>query len=132
VGIRRRGPPSVAPAAVALGLLGAVMVGLGFSRLLWLEVVLIAVAGGLQFVVMTHCGSVIQQVVDDDHRGRVMSLYGLCWGGLLPVGGLLLGVGWHFAGPLVALVASGLVAIAFAALVIWRQAGPVQTRAGAA
>jgi MFS family permease len=74
VGIRRHGPPSVAPAAVALGLLGAVMVGLGFSRLLWLEVVLVGVAGALQFAAMTHCGSVIQQVVDDDHRGRVMRL----------------------------------------------------------
>jgi sugar phosphate permease len=114
VGIRQHGPPSVTPAAAMLVLLGAVMVGLGFSRLLWLEVGLIAFAGGLQFGVMTHCASVIQQVVDDDHRGRVMSLYSLCWGGLLPVGGLMLGIGWHFAGALAALVASGSIAVAFA------------------
>lgn len=114
VGIRGYGPPSVTPAGVMLVLLGAVMVGLGFSRLLWLEVGLIAFAGGLQFGVMTHCASVIQQVVDDDHRGRVMSLYSLCWGGLLPVGGLMLGIGWHFAGALAALVASGSIAMAVA------------------
>jgi MFS family permease len=114
VGVRRNGPPSVTPSAIMLCLLGAVMVGLGFSRLLWLEVGLIAVAGGLQFGTMTHCASVIQQVVDDDHRGRVMSLYSLCWGGLLPVGGLVLGIGWHFAGALAALVASGSTAMAIA------------------
>jgi MFS family permease len=113
VGIRY-GPAGVTPAATMLGLLGMTMIGLGFSRSLWLEVGLIAVAGGLQFGTMTHCATVVQQVVDDDHRGRVMSLYGLCWGGLLPVGGLLLGTAWHFAGPLAALVTSGSIAVAFA------------------
>ncbi len=91
---------------------------LGLNRLLWLEFVLVGLGGGLLFAIMTQCNSVIQQVVDDDHRGRVMSLYAVCWGSLLPVGGLMLGTVWHFAGPAIALSINGAVAIAFAAWVL--------------
>jgi hypothetical protein len=63
---------------------------------------------------MTECAAIIQTVVADSHRGRVMSLYFLCWGGLLPVGGLILGASWHAFGPVVALGASGLTCVVVA------------------
>jgi MFS family permease len=123
VALRRPGTPTITPAAVRLVLLSVAVAGLGLSRVLWLSMLLIAAAGALQFGVMTHCNAVIQQVIDNSHRGRVMSLYSLCWGGLLPVGGLLLGLGWHVVGPAVALSSSGCVSLAFATYLLVRQRG---------
>ena len=40
---------------------------------------------------MTSLQTLIQQVVDDNKRGRVMSLFQVCWAGLLPFGGLGMG-----------------------------------------
>ena len=73
----------------------------------------------MQFGIMTHCNTVVQAVVEDDHRGRVMSLYVLCWGGLLPLGGLLLGTVWHLVGPVIAIGSSGLIALAVAVSTLW-------------
>jgi MFS family permease len=126
VALRRPAAPSVTPAAVLLVLLSGTVMGLGASRVLWLSMLLIGTATALQFGVMTHCNAVIQQVIANTHRGRVMSLYGLCWGGLLPVGGLLLGVAWHFVGPTVALSASGCVSLAFAVYLLTRHRGRPQ------
>jgi MFS family permease len=39
---------------------------------------------------LTHVTTIIQQTVPDQLRGRVLSLYSLCWN-LLPLGGLLAG-----------------------------------------
>jgi MFS family permease len=118
VALRPTARPSVTQPAVMLIAMGLTVAGLGVNRGLWLEFVLVGVGGGLLFAIMTQCNSVIQQVIDDDHRGRVMSLYAVCWGGLLPVGGLVLGTVWHFFGPMVALSINGGVAIAFAAWVL--------------
>jgi MFS family permease len=118
VALRPTARPSVTQPAVMLIAMGLTVAGLGVNRVLWLEFVLVGVGGGLLFAIMTQCNSVIQQVIDDDHRGRVMSLYAVCWGGLLPVGGLVLGTVWHFFGPMVALSINGGVAIAFAAWVL--------------
>lgn len=118
VAARPPATPGVTPPAAMLLALGTVVAALGVNRLLWLQCLLIGVGGALQFGIMTLCNGVIQQVVDDDHRGRVMSLYLVCWGGLLPVGGLLLGTVWHLVGPLAALTVNGCVAMAFALWVL--------------
>lgn len=120
---------SVTPPAVLLVALGTCVVLLGLNRLLWAQLVLIAACGGIQFAIMTLCNTVVQQMVDDSHRGRVMSLYTVCWGGVLPVGGLILGTIWHFLGPTVGLAVHGGVALLFALWVL--RPGAVRT-AGAA
>jgi MFS family permease len=128
VALRPLARPSVTPPAVLLLALGACVVGLAVSRELWLQFALIGAAGGIQFAIMTLCNTVLQQVVDDSHRGRVMSLYTVCWGGLLPIGGLLLGTLWHFLGPTTALGIHGTVVLAFALWVL--RPGAVRTPAG--
>ena len=115
---RPNSAPTVTPAAMLLALQGVVVVALGFTTVLWLAVALVTIGGAMMFAIMTSCNTVIQAVVDDDHRGRVMSLYVMCWGGLMPVGGLLLGVVWHFAGPQVALGSCGLAALLVAGAVL--------------
>jgi len=113
--LRRPAPQvSVRPAVLMLALAGVVMATLAVATHLWLVVVLALAIGALQFAIMTECAQVIQSVVADSHRGRVMSIYFLCWGGLLPIGGLVLGTTWHAFGPVVALGASGTVCVAIA------------------
>lgn len=50
-----------------------------------------ALSGFFFFWLMTNLQTVLQQAVDDSKRGRVMSLFQVCWAGLLPFGGLGLG-----------------------------------------
>ena len=52
---------------------------------------LIVLGGGLTFSIMNSINSLLQHLVDDEQRGRVLSLYFVGWGGLLPLGGLGLG-----------------------------------------
>lgn len=113
-GLPRSAAPSVSPAAAMLGLQAAVVAGLAFAREFWVVMALLVLGGVLQFGIMTSCNAVLQAVVDDEHRGRVSSLYILCWGGLLPVGGLLLGVLWRLFGATPALVSCAAVVLAVA------------------
>jgi predicted MFS family arabinose efflux permease len=78
------------------------MLGLCFALYLfalssdiWLSVVLAALVGAVNFGLMTTLNATLQYIVDDRNRGRVMSLYLLCWGGLIPIGGLLVATAAH-------------------------------------
>ncbi len=53
--------------------------------------------GYFYFSIMTNLQTLIQQVVDESKRGRVMSLFQVAWGGLVPFGSLSMG---FLAGPL--------------------------------
>lgn len=77
--------------AAELLVLGALLPFVGLSRHVAVTVILVAVCGGLSLSVFTAVNTLLQQLVDDAQRGRVMSLYFMCWGGLLPFGGLGLG-----------------------------------------
>ena len=64
-----------------------------FAHTAYLPVVaaLAMVIAGLNFSIMTTLNIILQDVVEEHSRGRVMSLYILAWGGLIPIGSLLLG-----------------------------------------
>ena len=74
-------------AAVAMFGLGCVL--LGVSRWLWLSMVLMAVTGyGLMYQVVA-TNTIVQTIVDDDKRGRVMAFYAIALLGSAPIGSLL-------------------------------------------
>jgi hypothetical protein len=75
--------------ALALALVGLALAAQAGSFALVL--VFAAVAGGLNFGVMTRLNSILHFVVDERKRGRVMSLYLLAWAGFLPLGAVPLG-----------------------------------------
>jgi len=58
--------------------------GMGFA------LPVLALVGFCSTFYLTHVTTIIQQAVPDHLRGRVLSLYSLCWN-LLPLGGLLAG-----------------------------------------
>lgn len=73
------------------GLFGAGLIGFGFSRMLWLSVLLVAVAG---FGMMRHMASsntILQTIVQEDKRGRVMAYYSMAFQGIAPFGSLIAG-----------------------------------------
>jgi MFS family permease len=70
---------------------GASLVAFGFSRVLWLALVSLAVAGFGMMVLMAASNTFLQTVADDDKRGRVVSMYTMAYIGLSPFGSLLAG-----------------------------------------
>ena len=75
---------------------GAFISGLGFivfsiSKVLWLSLISVFVISFGIMLIIAFCNILIQTVVDDDKRGRVMSLHVLALMGMTPFGNLLLG-----------------------------------------
>jgi len=62
----------------------------------------------------------IQQMVDDDLRGRVMSIYSLTFFGFMPLGALGAGIiAEHFGEPFTVMLGAG-ISLLVAILVYWR------------
>jgi hypothetical protein len=97
--------------------LGVVLGGIGLTRNYWAVMALSALSGALLFGLMATLATSLQYLIDDYARGRVMALYGLAWAGLVPVGGLLLGMIGGLMGPASAIIAAG-VATALAGAII--------------
>jgi len=55
------------------------------------------IVGYFYFAVMTRLQTLVQQIVDESKRGRVMSLFQVAWAGLVPFGSLAMG---FLAGPI--------------------------------
>jgi len=84
-----RGLYRVIPAVAAL--LGAGLIAFSLSRNLWLSLALMAVTGFGMMQCAAASNTVIQTIVDDDKRGRVMSYYMMAFMGAGPLGSLLAG-----------------------------------------
>jgi MFS family permease len=76
---------------IAAAAFGAALIGVSVSRVLWLTLACLALAGFGMMVQMASSNTVLQTLVDDDKRGRVMSLYSMAFTGVAPLGSLLLG-----------------------------------------
>ena len=72
-------------------LFGVSLVAFACSRNLWLSVALMAVGGFGMLVQMAASNTIIQTIVDEDKRGRVMSFYAMAFMGMAPFGSLLAG-----------------------------------------
>lgn len=62
------------------------------SNIFLLSMVLMLVIGFGMIMQMTSCNTILQTIVDDDKRGRVMSFYTMAFMGTAPFGSLLAGV----------------------------------------
>jgi MFS family permease len=70
---------------------GASLIAFSFSRTLWLSAVLLVPAGFCMMVEMAASNTLIQSMVPDRLRGRVMAVYSMMFMGLAPVGALVAG-----------------------------------------
>jgi MFS family permease len=70
---------------------GAGLIAFSFSRVMWLSLLLMVVTGLGFMVQMAASNTVLQTIVDEDKRGRVMSFYTMAFMGTAPFGSLLAG-----------------------------------------
>lgn len=102
--------------AIGAGIFGASLVLFSFSRSFGLSLLLMLVSGFGMMVQMAASNTVLQTILDDDKRGRVMSFYTLSFMGMAPFGSLLAGtLAVKFGAP-GAIITGGVCCIAGAAL----------------
>ena len=77
--------------ALMMGLLGLATVGVSCSSVLWVSLILLATTGFAMIVTMAAGNTILQTIVEEDKRGRVMSLYTMAFMGVAPLGSLLAG-----------------------------------------
>jgi MFS family permease len=76
---------------VATTVLGAGMIGFAMSDNLWLSMAMLLFTGFGFMVQMASSNTLLQTIVDEDKRGRVMSFYTMSFQGTAPFGALLAG-----------------------------------------
>ncbi len=101
---------------LAAALFGAGLVAFGLSRSLALSLVLMLATGSGFMVQMASSNTVIQTIVREDMRGRVMAFYTMAFMGTAPFGSLLAGVLAERFGAPRTLMAGGVACIVGAAL----------------
>ena len=87
-----------------------------FVSRLWLAVPILSLAGFGMMAQMASSNTVLQTIVDDDKRGRVMAFYSMAFIGTAPIGSLILGGLADRFGPASAFATGGAACILAAAL----------------
>ena len=80
---------------VAAGVFGLGLIGFGLSSTFWLSMAMVLVAGAGMMQGMAASNTIIQTLVDEDKRGRVMSYYTMAFMDMAPFGSLLAGTMAH-------------------------------------
>jgi MFS family permease len=76
---------------IAASLFGLGLIAFSLSRLLALSLMMMIVTGFGMIVAMAASNTVLQTIVEDDKRGRIMSFYTMAFMGMAPFGSLLAG-----------------------------------------
>ncbi|MDP2912205.1 MAG: MFS transporter [Candidatus Omnitrophota bacterium] len=76
---------------VSAGIFGIGIAAFSFSHNIWLSLVLLVISGFGIMVQIAASNTILQTIVDDDKRGRVMSFYTMAFIGMAPLGSLLAG-----------------------------------------
>ncbi len=76
---------------LASAMFGAGLIAFSFTRVLWLAIPFLVLTGFGFMVQMASSNTVIQTIVDDEKRGRVMSFYMMAFLGTAPFGSLIAG-----------------------------------------
>lgn len=95
---------------------GCGLIAFSLSRWLWLSLPLMLITGLGMITQVAACNTIIQTIVDDDKRGRVMSLYVMSFIGTAPFGSLLAGIIATHIGAPSTLIIGGCLCAAAAAL----------------
>jgi len=102
------------PAAGATFGLG--LMAFAFSRVLWLSIVLMVITGFGSMVQVASSNTLLQTIVEDNKRGRVMSFFLMAYFGTMPFGSLIAGSLSDRFGPQITLAFGGACCVAGA---IW-------------
>ena len=115
---------------------GAALIGFALGRNVWLMGALLAVAGAGMMIEMAASNTLVQTLVDEDKRGRVMSFYTMAFFGMAPFGSLAAGALGARLGAPITVVIGGLLTLGAAGLfaaklpALRAQIRPIYTRLG--
>jgi MFS family permease len=98
---------------------GVSLIVFSWSRTFWLSVVLVVPAGFSMMVQMASSNTLIQSMVEDRLRGRVMAIYSMVFMGMGPVGALAAGAAADRFGAPFVVTASGVICLASALVFRW-------------
>ena len=122
--------------ALAACLFGFGVIGFAVSTVMWTSMVFVLLIGLGMMIQMASSNTILQTIVEDDMRGRVMSFYAVAFLGMAPFGSLLAGSLAHRIGATNTLLAGGscciLGSILFAAKLpaLRKMAHPIYVRKG--
>jgi MFS family permease len=106
--------------AVSAGVFGATLAVFAYSRSMVLSAIVLVPVGAMMMVQMAASNTLIQSMVPDALRGRVMAVYSMMFMGMAPLGSLLAGSVADRTGAPMAVAAGGVVSIAGAIVFGWR------------
>jgi MFS family permease len=103
---------------IAATVFGVGLIAFGFSKNLWLSLPMMLVTGFGMMQGLTTSNTILQTLVDEKMRGRVMSYYTMAFVGMAPFGSLMAGALAHVIGAPLTVIVSG-VACILGGLVFW-------------
>ena len=115
---------------------GLALISFAFSRTLWLSMILLVIVGFSNLVHIASSNTVLQTIVDENKRGRVMSFYTMALLGMAPFSSFIAGSLASLLGAPVTLAIGGIACCAGSLLFIHRLPAlrkmirPVYTRMG--
>jgi predicted MFS family arabinose efflux permease len=101
---------------LSAGIFGAALIGFAVSRSLWLSMALLLATGYGMMRNLAASNTLLQTILEEGKRGRVMSFYSMAFAGMSPFGSLLAGIAAARVGAPATVVASGVFCIAGALL----------------
>jgi MFS family permease len=76
---------------ISAGIFGAALIAFSFSRVFWISIVLLLGTGFGFLQQMAASNTILQTIVAEEKRGRVMAYYSMAFQGVAPFGSLLAG-----------------------------------------
>jgi len=98
--------------SIAAMTFGAGLVAFGLSRVLWLSLLILPVVGAGMMITMASTNTVLQTIVEERLRGRVMAFYTMAFLGTVPIGSLIAGVAASRFGTEATIVSGGIACLA--------------------
>lgn len=97
--------------AISPAIMGFGLIGFGLSRVLWLSLIMMLFVG-FGFIIQFAGGNTfLQTIVEDDKRGRVMSIYTMAFFGVTPFGNLVAGGLANYIGASNTVIIGGIICI---------------------
>jgi MFS family permease len=96
---------------IATTTFGLGLIAFSLSHVVWLSLLILPFVGGGMMVEMASTNTILQTIVSDDIRGRVMAFYTMAFLGTAPLGSLLAGFIAARVGPLRTITAGGIACV---------------------
>lgn len=121
--VARRGRTGLGPISVAATAFGTAVLALSMAPYPWAAVLALVAVGATGSAFLSTCNATVQLASDDEFRGRVMSIWSLCFIWSTPVGGPIVGLIGEHLSPRWALATGALACFAAAAALRVRRGG---------